>query len=78
MAKRTIRCMDGSAMTIQSDELSEADLAVAEILLELSVARGSCRLQLDESDGDEIVRRLALKGHRPGDPSDASQGVRLD
>ena len=46
-----------------SDEVTDADLAVAEILLELVVERGISRLQLNEYDFDEIMRRLAHRGY---------------
>ena len=67
-ARRTIRCKDGSMMTIGGEGATEADLALAEVLLEMAAERGTPRLELDESDFDEILRRLASKGYTPEGP----------
>lgn len=67
-ARRTIRCKDGSMMTIGGEGVTEADLALAEVLLEMAAERGSNQLELDESDFDEILRRLAGKGYTPDGP----------
>ncbi len=68
MPERTIRCRDGSTMTIKSDELTEANLALAEVLLEMAAERGSPTLELEERDFDEVLRRLARKGYTPSGP----------
>lgn len=67
-ARRTIRCKDGSMMTIGGEDVTAADLALAEVLVEMAAERGSPRLELDESDMDEILRRLARKGYTPDGP----------
>ncbi len=55
-------------MTIKSDELTEADLALAEILLEMAAERGSPTLELEEREFDEVLCRLARKGYTPSGP----------
>ncbi len=55
-------------MTIKSDELTEANLALAEVLLEMAAERGSPTLELEEREFDEVLRRLARKGYTPSGP----------
>ena len=55
-------------MTIKSDELTDANLALAEVLLEMAAERGSPTLELEERDFDEVLRRLARKGYTPSGP----------
>jgi hypothetical protein len=63
MASRTIKTSRGATITLSSEELSQADLALAEVLLEMAVEQGSTTV---EASSDEIIRRLAAKGYRPG------------
>lgn len=61
-AKRTLHTPDGRKITIASGELSESELAVAEVLLELSLEQGSIDVSVHE---DELARRVRLKGFDP-------------
>jgi hypothetical protein len=63
MASRTIKTSSGATITLSSEELSQADLALAEVLLEITVEQDSTTV---EASSDEIIRRLAAKGYRPG------------
>jgi hypothetical protein len=63
MANRTIKTPSGATITLSSEELSQVDLALAEVLLEMAVEQGSTTI---EASSDEIIRRLAAKGYRPG------------
>jgi len=49
-------------MTISSPDLSDMDLAIAEILLELTAEQGSARISVSE---EELARRLRAKGYDP-------------
>lgn len=62
MAERTIKTRQGGDLTISSPDLSEADLAVAEILLEMSAEQGSAQIAFNE---EELARRLRAKGYDP-------------
>lgn len=63
MANRTIKTPSGATITLSSEALSQVDLALAEVLLEMAVEQGSTTV---EASFDEILRRLAAKGYRPG------------
>ena len=63
MANRTIKTPSGATITLSSEELSQADLALAEVLLDMAVEQGSATVAVSP---DEIIRRLAAKGYRPG------------
>lgn len=62
MAERTIKNRQGEDMTISSPDLSDMDLAVAEILLEMTAEQGSNQIEFAE---EEIARRLRAKGYDP-------------
>ena len=62
MAKRIIKNRQGEDITISSPDLTDADLAVAEILLEMTAEQGSSRISVDE---EELARRLRAKGYDP-------------
>jgi hypothetical protein len=62
MAERVIRNQHGEEMTISSPDLTESDLALAEILLELAAEQGSCKVLCSP---EELERRLAAKGYDP-------------
>jgi hypothetical protein len=55
---------------MSSDDLSHADLVLAEVLLEMSAARGSLTISMDDDTMDEIARRVRAKGYDPstGEP----------
>ncbi len=66
MASRTIKTPGGAEITLSSDELSPADLALAEVLLEMAAEQGSATVK---THPDEIIKRLIAKGYSPeGDP----------
>ncbi len=62
MAERTIKNRQDEDMTISSPDLSDMDLAVAEILLEMTAEQGSNQIEFAE---EEIARRLRAKGYDP-------------
>jgi hypothetical protein len=62
MAKRIIKNKQGKELTISSPDLSEAELAVAEVLLEMAAEQGSAQITFDE---EELARRLRAKGYDP-------------
>ena len=62
MATRTIKNRQGEDMTISSPDLTEADLAVAEILLEMTAEQGAARIVVDKA---ELAHRLRAKGFDP-------------
>jgi len=62
MAERIIKTKQGGELTISSPDLSEADLAVAEVLLEMAAEQGSAQIQFDE---EELAHRLRAKGYDP-------------
>lgn len=62
-ATRTIRTPDGREAVLSSDDLSPADLVVAEVLLELCAERGNTEISID--DMDEVARRVCAKGYDP-------------
>ena len=61
-ASRTIRTPDGREIVISSDDATNADLVIAEILLEMSVEQGSTNIVVDI---DELARRVRAKGYDP-------------
>lgn len=63
MAERVITTPNGETITLSSDELSQADLAVAEILLQMAAEQGSTGVKIHP---DEIIKRLIAKGYKPG------------
>lgn len=67
MANKTIKMPNGTEITLSSEALSQADLVVAEVLLELAAEQGNPAV---ETTLDEIARRIAAKGYDPatGDP----------
>ena len=62
MAERIIKTKQGRELTISSRDLSEAELAVAEVLLEMAAEQGAAQITCDE---DELARRLRAKGYDP-------------
>jgi len=66
-ASRTIRTPDGREIVMSSDDLTNGDLVIAEILLEMSVEQGSTEIRVDM---DELARRVRAKGYDPstGEP----------
>ena len=62
MATRTIKKPNGDELTLSSDELQDIDLVIAEVLLEMSVEKGSSSLNVSV---DEIYRRVVAKGYDP-------------
>jgi hypothetical protein len=62
MAERRIKNSQGEDITISSPDLSEADLAVAEVLLEMAAEQGSAQIAFNE---EELARRLRAKGYDP-------------
>jgi hypothetical protein len=62
MAERRIKNSRGEDITISSPDLSEADLAVAEVLLEMAAEQGSAQIAFNE---EELARRLRAKGYDP-------------
>ena len=66
-ASRTIRTPDGKELVISSEDLSPADLVVAEVLLEWCAEQGSTEISVDM---DELARRIRAKGYDPstGEP----------
>lgn len=62
MAERKIKNSQGEDITISSPDLSNADLAVAEVLLEMAAEQGSAQITFDE---EELARRLRAKGYDP-------------
>jgi hypothetical protein len=70
MSTRTIRTPDGGELVMSSDDLSHADLVLAEVLLEMSAARGSLTISMDDDTMDEIASRVRAKGYDPstGEP----------
>ena len=62
MAKRTIKKPNGEEMTLSSDELSDIDLVVAEVLLEITVETGSPAINVSVED---LYRRIVAKGYDP-------------
>jgi hypothetical protein len=62
MAERIMKTKQGKELTISSPDLSEADLAVAEVLLEMAAEQGSAQITFDE---EELARRLRAKGYDP-------------
>lgn len=65
MSTRTVRTPDGRELVMSSDDLSHADLVLAEVLLEMSAARGSLTISMDDDTMDEIARRVRAKGYDP-------------
>lgn len=66
MASRIIKTPSGATITLSAEALSQADLALAEVLLEMALEQGAITV---EASSDEILRRLAAKGYKPsGDP----------
>jgi hypothetical protein len=57
-----IKTKEGGELTLSSPDLSEADLAVAEVLLEMAAEQGSAEISFDE---EELARRLRAKGYDP-------------
>jgi hypothetical protein len=64
-ASRTIRTPSGEAIVLSSDQHSQADLVVAEVLLELCAERGTTEFTFSDEDMDEIARRVRAKGYDP-------------
>ncbi len=62
MATRTIKRPNGDELTLSSDELQDIDLIIAEVLLEMSVEKGSSSLNVSP---EEIYRRVLAKGYDP-------------
>lgn len=62
MASRKIKTPSGDEITLSSDELNPHDLALAEVLLEMSAESGGGSVEIDF---DEVLRRLAAKGYGP-------------
>lgn len=62
MAARTIKNAKGEDTTLSSPDLSDADLMVAEILLEMAAEQGSAQIEFDE---EELARRVRAKGYDP-------------
>ena len=69
-ASRTIRTHDGREMVMSSDDLTNSDLVVAEVLLEWCVETGNMEITMDDATLDEIARRIRVKGYDPstGEP----------
>ena len=63
MASRTIKTPGGAEITLSADELSQADLALAEVLLEMAAEQDSATVT---AHPDEIIKRLIAKGYKPG------------
>ena len=66
-ASRTIRTPDGREIVISSDDLTNGDLVIAEILLEMAVEQGSTEIRVGM---DELGCRVRAKGYDPntGEP----------
>ena len=66
-ASRTIRTPDGREIVISSDDLTNGDLVIAEILLEMAVEQGSTEIRVSM---DELARRVRAEGYDPntGEP----------
>ena len=62
MAERIMKTKQGKELTISSPDLSEADLAVAEVLLEMAAEQGAAQITCD---AEELARRLRAKGYDP-------------
>jgi hypothetical protein len=62
MAERIMKTKQGGELTISSPDLSEADLAVAEVLWEMAAEQGATQITCDE---EELARRLRAKGYDP-------------
>ena len=62
MAKRTIKNPQGEEITLSSNELSDADLVLAEVLLEIAAETGSNAIDVSI---DELARRITAKGYDP-------------
>lgn len=60
--ERKIKRSDGSELILSSDDLSAGDLALAEILLEISKEQGHETISVND---DELARRLVKKGYDP-------------
>ncbi len=63
MSSRTIKTPSGQELTLSSDDLSQEDLILAEVLLEMCAARGNNVISSD--DEDEILQRIRAKGYDP-------------
>jgi hypothetical protein len=62
MAERIFKNQSGEEITISSPDLSEADLVVAEILLEMAAEQKSGEVSFPK---EELARRLVAKGYDP-------------
>lgn len=62
MAERRIKNSRGKEIILSSPDLSDADLAVAEVLLEMTAEQGSAQITFDE---EELARRVRAKGYDP-------------
>ena len=62
MTSRTFKTPNGVQLTLSSDALEPGELALAEVLLELTVEQGHEEVTVSE---EELARRWVAKGYSP-------------